>query len=178
MSSRRKVAHNRAMSVAYRPRNVICLIWYGLWVVVAKLTTKPPTMPTQLCTQPLPFFYFFILGGGIYNIIGTRRTLFTGCSTSVLYAGSLLYYNHTHKQGFVIVAGGLLGIGAGLLWAAQVVEGQTEEVIFDHLHATGFQYTSLGFAFQYTPLGRTITREDIQNKSVGGGKHIYRRCTR
>ncbi|PNX57344.1 putative mitochondrial-processing peptidase subunit beta-like protein, partial [Trifolium pratense] len=27
------------------------------------------------------------------------------------------------------------------------VEGQTEEVIFDHLHAT---------AFQYTPLGRTI----------------------
>ncbi|KAJ6846584.1 putative mitochondrial-processing peptidase subunit beta [Iris pallida] len=34
-----------------------------------------------------------------------------------------------------------------ILREMQEVEGQTEEVIFDHLHAT---------AFQYTPLGRTI----------------------
>ncbi|GAA0157825.1 hypothetical protein LIER_38524 [Lithospermum erythrorhizon] len=65
------------------------------------------------------FAIFGILGGGIYNILGPQKTLFAGCSTYVLYAGSLLYYNHTHKQSFVIVAGGLLGIGAGLLWAAQ-----------------------------------------------------------
>ncbi|GAA0185947.1 hypothetical protein Leryth_004655 [Lithospermum erythrorhizon] len=65
------------------------------------------------------FAIFGILGGGLYNILGPQKTLFAGCSTYVLYAGSLLYYNHTHKQGFVIVAGALLGIGAGLLWAAQ-----------------------------------------------------------
>ncbi|EYU34612.1 hypothetical protein ABFS82_11G119300 [Erythranthe guttata] len=51
-----------------------------------------------------------------------------------------------------------------ILREMEEVEGQTEEVIFDHLHAT---------AFQYTPLGRTILgpaenikkigREDIKN---------------
>ncbi|KAL0424371.1 UNVERIFIED_CONTAM: putative mitochondrial-processing peptidase subunit beta, mitochondrial [Sesamum radiatum] len=38
------------------------------------------------------------------------------------------------------------------------VEGQTEEVIFDHLHAT---------AFQYTPLGRTILGPAENVKSIG-----------
>ncbi|KAI8548423.1 hypothetical protein RHMOL_Rhmol07G0272700 [Rhododendron molle] len=44
------------------------------------------------------------------------------------------------------------------------VEGQTKEVIFDHLHATAFQYTPLG----RTILGpaqniKTITKEDLKN---------------
>ncbi|KAA0057647.1 putative mitochondrial-processing peptidase subunit beta [Cucumis melo var. makuwa] len=46
----------------------------------------------------------------------------------------------------------------------RVVEGQTEEVIFDHLHATAFQYTPLG----RTILGpaqniRTITKDHLQS---------------
>ncbi|CAI9762539.1 unnamed protein product [Fraxinus pennsylvanica] len=65
------------------------------------------------------FAVFGILGGGIYNILGPHLTLFAGCSTYVLYAGSFLYYNHYHHQAFAIVAGALLGVGAGLLWAAQ-----------------------------------------------------------
>ncbi|PIN02897.1 hypothetical protein CDL12_24584 [Handroanthus impetiginosus] len=65
------------------------------------------------------FAIFGILGGGIYNILGPKLTLFCGCSTYVLYAGSFLYYNHYHHQAFAIVAGALLGIGAGLLWASQ-----------------------------------------------------------
>ncbi|KAL2550880.1 UNC93-like protein 2 [Forsythia ovata] len=65
------------------------------------------------------FAVFGILGGGIYNILGPHLTLFAGCSTYILYAGSFLYYNHHHHQAFAIVAGALLGIGAGLLWAAQ-----------------------------------------------------------
>lgn len=65
------------------------------------------------------FSVFGILGGGIYNIFGPRLTLAAGCSTYVLYAGSFLYYNHYGHQSFVIVAGALLGIGAGLLWAGQ-----------------------------------------------------------
>ena len=44
------------------------------------------------------------------------------------------------------------------------VEGQTEEVIFDHLHATAFQYTPLG----RTILGpaqniKTITKDHLQS---------------
>ncbi|XAR71561.1 hypothetical protein NMG60_11017899 [Bertholletia excelsa] len=65
------------------------------------------------------FAVFGVLGGGIYNILGPRATLFAGCSTYVLYAGSFLYYNHYHHQAFAIVAGAILGIGAGLLWAGQ-----------------------------------------------------------
>ncbi|GMY07688.1 UNC93-like protein 2 [Fagus crenata] len=65
------------------------------------------------------FALFGILGGGIYNILGPHLTLFTGCSTYILYAGSFLYYNHHKHQAFAIVAGTLLGIGAGLLWTGQ-----------------------------------------------------------
>lgn len=65
------------------------------------------------------FAVFGVLGGGIYNILGPHLTLFAGCSTYVLYAGSFLYYNHYHHQAFAIAAGAILGIGAGLLWAAQ-----------------------------------------------------------
>ncbi|GLJ55478.1 hypothetical protein SUGI_1191330 [Cryptomeria japonica] len=65
------------------------------------------------------FAVFGILGGGIYNLLGPHLTLFAGCSTYVLYAGSFLYYNHHQHQLFAIIAGGVLGIGAGLLWAGQ-----------------------------------------------------------
>ncbi|KAK3042024.1 hypothetical protein RJ639_001726 [Escallonia herrerae] len=65
------------------------------------------------------FAVFGVLGGGIYNILGPRLTLFAGCSTYILYAGSFLYYNHHKHQDFAIVAGALLGVGAGLLWAGQ-----------------------------------------------------------
>ncbi|WOL09959.1 hypothetical protein Cni_G18713 [Canna indica] len=65
------------------------------------------------------FAVFGILGGGIFNLLGPRLTLLAGCSTYVLYAGSFLYYNHYHHQLFAIVAGAVLGVGAGLLWAAE-----------------------------------------------------------
>ncbi|GLJ55480.1 hypothetical protein SUGI_1191460 [Cryptomeria japonica] len=65
------------------------------------------------------FAVFGILGGGIYNLLGPHLTLFAGCSTYVLYAGSFLYYNHYQNELFAIIAGALLGVGAGLLWAGQ-----------------------------------------------------------
>ncbi|GMI99277.1 hypothetical protein like AT3G02090 [Hibiscus trionum] len=51
-----------------------------------------------------------------------------------------------------------------ILREMEEVEGQMEEVIFDHLHSTAFQYTPLG----RTILGpadniRTITKEHLQN---------------
>lgn len=65
------------------------------------------------------FAIFGILGGGIYNVLGPRLTLFAGCTTYVLYAGSFLSYNHNQNEAFVIMSGAILGIGAGLLWAGQ-----------------------------------------------------------
>lgn len=65
------------------------------------------------------FAVFGILGGGIYNLFGPHVTLFAGCSTYILYAGSFLYYNHHHNETFAVIAGAILGVGAGLLWAGQ-----------------------------------------------------------
>lgn len=79
-------------------------------------TTAANNANTALYTT---FTIFGILGGGIYNILGPLVTLISACSTYVLYAGSFLYYNHHKHQAFAIAAGAILGIGAGLLWAAE-----------------------------------------------------------
>lgn len=65
------------------------------------------------------FAIFGLLSGAIHNKLGPKWTIFIGCSTYVLYAGSLLCYNHTKNGAFTIFAGGLLGVGAGMLWTAQ-----------------------------------------------------------
>ncbi|TYK19532.1 putative mitochondrial-processing peptidase subunit beta [Cucumis melo var. makuwa] len=66
---------------------------------------------------------------------------------------------------FDLYAMTLVSTGTRIRFARiRVVEGQTEEVIFDHLHATAFQYTPLG----RTILGpaqniRTITKDHLQS---------------
>ncbi|KAF9356251.1 hypothetical protein BGX26_005540 [Mortierella sp. AD094] len=65
------------------------------------------------------FAIFGLLSGAIHNKLGPKWTIFIGCLTYVLYAGSLLCYNHTQAGAFTIAAGGILGIGAGMLWTAQ-----------------------------------------------------------
>ncbi|XP_078167520.1 UNC93-like protein 1 [Carex rostrata] len=60
-----------------------------------------------------------VLGGAAFNLLGPRLTLFIAALTYPLYASSFLYYNHHKSQIFPIVAGGILGVGAGLLWAGQ-----------------------------------------------------------
>ncbi|KAF9938719.1 hypothetical protein BGZ65_012354, partial [Modicella reniformis] len=58
------------------------------------------------------FAVFGLLSGAIHNKLGPKWTIFLGCSTYPLYAGSLLCYNHTQAGAFTIVAGGILGVGA------------------------------------------------------------------
>ncbi|EQC29791.1 hypothetical protein SDRG_12562 [Saprolegnia diclina VS20] len=65
------------------------------------------------------FAGFSVFAGSVHNFLGPRLTLFVGGCTYALYAGSLLSYNYTQNGTFVIVAGAILGIGAGLLWTAQ-----------------------------------------------------------
>jgi MFS family permease len=66
------------------------------------------------------FAVFGVLGGAIHNLLGPRTTLFLGSLTYPLYVGAFLNYNHRPgSQVFPVVAGALLGVGAGFLWAAQ-----------------------------------------------------------
>lgn len=55
----------------------------------------------------------------VTNILGPKWTIFIGGLPYVLYAGSLLAYNHISSQPFVIGASAVLGMGASLLWIAQ-----------------------------------------------------------
>ncbi|KAJ2707938.1 hypothetical protein FB645_000287 [Coemansia sp. IMI 203386] len=67
------------------------------------------------------FCVFSIAGGGIVNVFGVRYTTSLSCLTYALYTGSYIYYNNTDNGTLTIVAGGILGIGAGILWTAQGV---------------------------------------------------------
>src|SRR5208282_3589022 len=57
--------------------------------------------------------------GSIANRIGLRLTLGIGGFGYFLYIGSILSYNHNGNAGFLIFAGALLGLCAGMLWTAQ-----------------------------------------------------------
>ncbi|KAI0038746.1 MFS general substrate transporter [Auriscalpium vulgare] len=58
--------------------------------------------------------------GSINNVLGPRLTLLLGSSGYCIYISSYLVVNiHSDAGGFVIGAGAILGICAGLLWTAQ-----------------------------------------------------------
>ena len=57
--------------------------------------------------------------GTFCNKLGIRTTLAFGGFGYALYVGALLAYNHVQNAGFLIFAGAMLGVCAGLLWTAQ-----------------------------------------------------------
>ncbi|KAA1470945.1 MFS general substrate transporter [Dentipellis sp. KUC8613] len=58
--------------------------------------------------------------GSINNVLGPRFSLLLGSMGYALYIGSYLAVNmHPHAGPFVITAGALLGVTAGILWAGQ-----------------------------------------------------------
>ena len=57
--------------------------------------------------------------GTFANRLGLKLTLSLGGLGYFIYISSYLCYNHTANEGFVIFAGALLGVSAGLLWTAQ-----------------------------------------------------------
>ena len=65
---------------------------------------------------------FSVLGffaGSITNRLGVKLTLSLGGLGYCLYVSSYLSYNYNQSSGFVIFAGAMLGVCAGMLWAAQ-----------------------------------------------------------
>ncbi|KAF9298608.1 hypothetical protein BGZ88_005825 [Linnemannia elongata] len=70
-----------------------------------------------------------LFAGALFNIFGHRLLLIIGGLTYCLYVGSFLAYHFINSIVFVVVASGLLGIGAGWLWCAQgaVMMGYPEE---------------------------------------------------
>ncbi|OQR90670.1 hypothetical protein THRCLA_09237 [Thraustotheca clavata] len=65
------------------------------------------------------FAVFSFIAGSIHNFLGPKLCVLLGGLTYAIYVGSLLNYNINGGSTLVILAGGLLGIGASLLWTAQ-----------------------------------------------------------
>ncbi|KAJ2402567.1 hypothetical protein GGI23_000632 [Coemansia sp. RSA 2559] len=65
------------------------------------------------------FIVFGIVGGSIVNLCGVRYTIAAAGLAYALYSGSYICLNHTGSGAFTIAAGAILGVGAGVMWAAQ-----------------------------------------------------------
>ncbi|KIY72089.1 MFS general substrate transporter [Cylindrobasidium torrendii FP15055 ss-10] len=66
------------------------------------------------------FAVMAFFAGSINNILGPRLTLLLGSMGYSLYIGSYLAMNiHRQSGPFVVAAGAILGVSAGLLWTAQ-----------------------------------------------------------
>ncbi|THH04791.1 hypothetical protein EW145_g5258 [Phellinidium pouzarii] len=102
----------------------VCFMGPGLFNTVNGLGGGGQVDPTTGANANSALYSFFAVmaffAGSVNNKLGAKRTLQLGTIGYSLYIGSFLALNiHPHAGAFVVVAGGFLGICAGLLWTAQ-----------------------------------------------------------
>ncbi|KAL3486471.1 hypothetical protein BJX62DRAFT_246798 [Aspergillus germanicus] len=66
-----------------------------------------------LCTV---WFFSASFGGAVLNAVGPAITGCIGVLGYIIYVGSLMYFDHTGKQGFPIFAGVCIGFSAGMIF--------------------------------------------------------------
>ncbi|RCH85645.1 hypothetical protein CU097_008604 [Rhizopus azygosporus] len=97
---------------------MICFCCPGMYNALSGLGAQgqsSTTAATEAGTAlAVTFTLCSLIGAPVYNIFG-HRVLIPGALTYVLYVGSFL----SRSDAFTIVAGAILGIGAGFLWTAQ-----------------------------------------------------------
>nr|CRX79206.1 hypothetical protein ls5931a1_00003 [Leucosporidium scottii] len=78
-----------------------------------------PVVQVCLIAMYSTFAATSFFSGTLCNRLGARLTLGVGAAGYALYIGAFLSYNINENSGFVVAAGALLGICAGMLWTAQ-----------------------------------------------------------
>ncbi|KAF5361662.1 hypothetical protein D9758_007317 [Tetrapyrgos nigripes] len=112
----------------YHPTTQVCLLGFvcfmcpGLFNAVNGLGGGGQLDLTTSANANVAVYATFAIGGffagSINNTIGSKRTLQLGSFGYCLYIGSAINI-HPGAGAFVITAGAILGLCAGLLWAAQ-----------------------------------------------------------
>ncbi|AFR98414.1 hypothetical protein J008_06397 [Cryptococcus neoformans] len=102
---------------------LVCFCSVGMFSAVSGLGAGG-TQDTALSDTANAVLYgvFAIMGifaGSINNVLGPRLTLSIGATGYSLYVGALWAFQVHGTRWFLILAGGLLGVTAALLWAAQ-----------------------------------------------------------
>ena len=102
---------------------LVCFLCPGMFNALGGLggggqvSAKPADNANAALYSAFSVVGFF--AGTVANRLGIRLTLSFGGLGYCIYAASFLSYNHNENSGFVIFAGALLGVCAGLLWTAQ-----------------------------------------------------------
>ncbi|KAJ3501464.1 hypothetical protein NLJ89_g9326 [Agrocybe chaxingu] len=102
----------------------VCFMGPGLFNALNGLGGGGQVDPTTSANANSALYATFAVAaffsGSINNKLGSRLTLLLGTTGYSLYIGSFLAINiHPNTGPFVITAGAILGICAGLLWTAQ-----------------------------------------------------------
>ncbi|KAL4940512.1 hypothetical protein BDV06DRAFT_18996 [Aspergillus oleicola] len=101
----------------------VCFLCPGMYNAVSGLGGAGQLVLSDVSkSNTATYSTFAVVGffaGSIANRIGLQLTLSFGGFGYFLYVASLLSYNHNQNSGFLIFAGALLGVCAGLLWTAQ-----------------------------------------------------------
>ncbi|KAL1962034.1 hypothetical protein VTN77DRAFT_678 [Rasamsonia byssochlamydoides] len=101
----------------------VCFMCPGMFNAVSGLGAGGQVDPHDVNDANTALYSTFAVvgffAGSIANRIGLKLTLSIGGFGYFLYVASLLNYNHNKNVGFLVFAGALLGVCAGLLWCAQ-----------------------------------------------------------
>lgn len=101
----------------------VCFLCPGMFNALSGLGGGGQINPkAQADASTALYSTFAVVGffaGSVANRIGLRLTLSFGGVGYCVYSASFLSYSHTQNHGFVVFAGALLGVCAGLLWTAQ-----------------------------------------------------------
>ncbi|KAJ5975224.1 UNC93-like protein [Penicillium waksmanii] len=101
----------------------VCFLCPGMYNAVSGLGGGGQVNATDVNNANTALYSTFAVvgffAGSIANRIGLRLTLSLGGFGYFLYVAALLSYNINQNAGFLIFAGALLGVCAGLLWCAQ-----------------------------------------------------------
>lgn len=102
---------------------IVCFLCPGMYNAVNGLGAAGLVDPHDINNASTAIYATFagvgFFAGSIANTIGLRLTLGFGGFGYCLYIASILSYNHNQNAGFLIFAGALLGLCAGMLWTAQ-----------------------------------------------------------
>ena len=102
---------------------IVCFLCPGMFNAVNGLggggQLDPKTSDNANVAVYSTFSVIGFFAGTFANRLGLKLTLSLGGFGYFIYVSSYLCFNHTANEGFVIFAGALLGVCAGLLWSAQ-----------------------------------------------------------
>ncbi|KAJ8088902.1 hypothetical protein PM082_014148 [Marasmius tenuissimus] len=102
----------------------VCFMCPGLFNAINGLGAAGRLNPTTSSNSNTALYSTFgiaaFFAGSINNVLGSKITLLLGSFGYCIYIGSYLALKyHDEATGFVIAAGAILGVCAGMLWSAQ-----------------------------------------------------------